>query len=204
MPLSLNRRLWTQWVVASALGGLVFAFVVRLVSTGAGGSVGESLGAMAAEVVIGASALGAIMLGIATGQWAVIRGRVAWAGSMWLATVAGGVLAGAAAFGVLAGLTDSVGPAIAVAAAVVLGLVAFGTTQWLGIRGRIDQAWGYSAAAMAGLVAAVVATGVSGVLMGEFAGTGLGGGIFGAAYGVVTGRTPIAVALGAESLQETP
>lgn len=196
--------MWTQWVVASALGGLVFAFFVRLVSMAAGSAVGDAAGAVAAEAVVGALALGGIMLGIATGQWVVIRRQVPWAGALWLSTSAGGVVGGAAAFGVLAGLTEASGAGGAVAAAVVVGLAAFGALQWLGLRRHISRPGRYAATGMAGLVAAVLVTAITGMLLGDLAGTGVGGGFFGAAYGVVMGRMPIAAALAAESPSETP
>lgn len=188
----MNRRLWTRWVVASTLGGLVFASFVRLVSLAAGGAVGEAAGAVAAEAVVGALALGGIMLGIATGQWVVIRRHVVWAGPLWLSTSAGGALGGGAAFGILAWLTEGAGPGAAVAAAVVVGLAAFGAVQWLGLRRRISGPGRYAATGMAGLVAAVLVTAITGMLLGDLAGTGVGGGFFGAAYGAVTGRMPAA------------
>lgn len=198
------RRLWMQWVLASALGGLLFAFFVRSVSMAMGAAVGGAAGAVAAEAVVGALALGGIMLGIATGQWMVIRRQVGWAGALWLSTSAGGALGGAVAFGVLAGLTEAVGPGGAVAAAIVVGLAAFGAVQWLGLRRRISRPGRFAAASMAGLVAAVIVTALSGALLGDLAGTGIGGGFFGAAYGAVTGKIPVASTLGADPAQEKP
>ena len=92
-----------RWIVGSAVGGFVFAVVVRQASTAAGDSVWE-LGPVVAEIVIGAVALGGIMAGIAVNQWLVVRRRVAWAG--WLAggMIGGGIAGGGAGFGVLQGM----------------------------------------------------------------------------------------------------
>ena len=57
---SATRGLWLRWVLASALGGVVFARVARRVSMAAGNSVGD----VAAETVMGALALGGIMAGV--------------------------------------------------------------------------------------------------------------------------------------------
>ncbi len=189
-----SLRLWLAWVLASGIGGMVFARVARSVSLGAGGVVGDAAGPVAAEAVIGALVLGGIMLGIAAGQWLVIRRRVPWAGAWALSMVAGGTLGGALGLGVHASLATVAGEAARVAAAVVVGLAAYGSVQWLVLRRRVSRAGRYAATSTAALVAAVVGSTLLGVLFGDFSGSGLGGGIWGAVYGAVTGRGLIAAA----------
>ncbi|MDE2794220.1 MAG: hypothetical protein OXL34_05310 [Gemmatimonadota bacterium] len=179
--------LWLQWIGASAIGGFVFAVLARRVSMAAGGTIGDSFGPVAAEVVIGALALGGIMVGIAAGQWLVVRRSVAWAGWMVLAMVAGGMAGGATGFGVLQGLGGVDGGAFAVAVAVVAGLVALGGVGWLLLRGRASAVGRFAWRSMAAVVAAVAATGLSGIALGEYSGGGVGGAVFGAVYAGVTG-----------------
>lgn len=179
--------IWLQWIGVSAIGGFVFAVVARRVSMGAGGIIGDSFGPVAAEVVIGALALGGIMVGIAAGQWLVVRRSVPWAGWMVLAMVAGGMAGGGAAFGVLQGLGGVDGGTFAVAVAVIVGLAAFVGVQRLLLRGRAPVAGRFAWQSMAAVVAAVAATGLSGVALGEYSGGGVGGAVFGAAYAAVTG-----------------
>ncbi len=188
--------LWMQWIGVSAIGGFVFAVVARRVSLAAGGTIGDSFGPVAAEVVIGALALGGIMAGIAAGQWLVVRRTVPWAGWMALAMVAGGMAGGGAAFGVLQGLGGVDGGALAVAVAVVAGLAALGGTAWLLLRGRAPAAGRFAWRSMAAVVAAVAATGLSGVVLGEYSGGGVGGAVFGAAHAAVMGFVVIPRAAG--------
>ena len=188
--------LWLQWIGASAIGGFVFAVVARRMSMGAGGIIGDSFGPVAAEVVIGALALGGIMVGIAAGQWLVARRSVPWAGWMVLAMVAGGMAGGGAAFGVLQGLGGEGGGVPAVAAAVIVGLAAFVGVQRLLLWGRAPEAGRFVWMSVAAVVAAVVATGLSGVALGEYSGGGVGGAVFGAAYAAVTGFVVIPSASG--------
>ena len=188
--------LWLQWIGVSAIGGFVFAVVARRVSMGAGGIIGDSFGPVAAEVVIGALALGGIMVGIAAGQWLVVRRTVPWAGWMVLAMVAGGMAGGGAGFGVLQGLGGVDGGAFAVAVAVVAGLAALGGVGWLLLRSRAAAARRFAWRSMAAVVAAVAATGMSGIALGEYSGGGVGGAVFGAAYAAVTGFVVIPNASG--------
>ena len=188
--------LWLQWIAVSAIGGFVFAVVARRVSLGAGGIIGDSFGPVAAEVVIGALALGGIMVGIAAGQWLVVRRTVPWAGWMVLAMVAGGMAGGGAGFGVLQGLGGVDGGGLAVAVAVTVGLAAFVGVQRLLLRGRAPEAGRFAWRSMAAVVAAVAATGLSGVALGEYSGGGVGGAVFGATYAAVTGFVVIPSASG--------
>ena len=55
---STRRRLWLQWVLASAVGCAVISSVARRVSMAAGGAAGDAMG----RVVVGALALGGVML----------------------------------------------------------------------------------------------------------------------------------------------
>ena len=179
--------LWLRWIVASAIGGFVFAIAARRWSVAAGGSVWDSMGPVVAEIVIGALALGGIMAGIAVGPWLVVRRRVPWAGWLAAGMVGGGVAGGGAAFGVLQGMGGEGGGVPAVAAAVIVGLAAFVGVQWVLLRGRVPEAGRFVWMSVAAVVAAVVATGVSGVALGEYSGGGVGGAVFGAAYAAVTG-----------------
>ena len=63
----MKRRLWLQWVLASAIGCAVVSTVARRVSMAVGGAAGDAMGPLVAEVVVGALALGGVMLGIAVG-----------------------------------------------------------------------------------------------------------------------------------------
>ena len=182
-----TRGLWVRWVGASAIGGFVFAVAARRVSMAAGGSLGEALGPVAVEVLIGALALGGIMAGIAVGQWLVVGRRVAWALWRAAAMVDGGIAGGGAGFGVLQALGGVDGGGVAVAAAVIVGLAAFGGVGWLLLRGRVPGAGRLAAVNMAAVVVAVLATALSGIVAGEYSGGGLGGAVFGAAYAAVTG-----------------
>ena len=188
--------LWLQWVGASAIGGFVFAVLARRVSMGAGGVIGDSLGPVAAEVVIGALALGGIMVGIGAGQWLVVRRSVPWAGWMVLAMVAGGMAGGGAGFGVLQGMGGEDGGALAVAVAVVAGLGALGGVGWLLLRGRTPEAGRLAWRSVGAVVVAVAATGLSGIVLGEYSGGGVGGAVFGAVYAAVTGFVVIPNASG--------
>lgn len=191
-----DTGLWLRWTGASAIGGFLFAVAARRVSMAAGGNIGDSFGPVAAEVVIGALALGGIMAGIAAGQWLVVRGRVAWAGWMAAAMVAGGVAGGGAAFGVLQALGGVDGGAVAVGAAVVAGLGAFGGVGWGLLRGRVAGADRIARRSVVAVVAAVAATGLSGIALGEYSGGGVGGAVFGATYAAVTGFVVIPQASG--------
>ena len=190
-----TRRLWLRWIVGSAVGGFVFALVVRQVSMGAGDSVWE-LGPVVAEIVIGAVALGGIMAGIAMNQWLVVRRQVAWAGWLAAGMIGGGIVGGGAAFGVLQGMGGEGGGGMAVAAAVVVGLAVFAGMQWLLLRGRVPEVGRFVWMSVAAVVAAVVATALSGIALGENSGGGVGGAVFGAAYAVVTGFVVIPTAVG--------
>ena len=186
-----------RWIVGSAVGGFVFAVVVRQASTAVGDSVWE-MGPVVAEIVIGAVALGGIMAGIAVNQWLVVRRRVSWAG--WLAggMVGGGIAGGGAAFGVLQGMGGEGGGGVAVAVAVIVGLAVFAGVQWLLLRGRVLEVGRFVWMSVAAVVAAVLATALSGIALGEYSGGGVGGAVFGAAYAAVTGFVVIPTAVGPE------
>ena len=165
-----------RWLLASALGGLLVARVARRVSMVAGGSVWETLGGVAGEAVVGALALGGIMAGIAAGQWLVVRRRVPWARRLVAGTIGGGAAGGGAGFGVLHGLTEAAGAGGAAAAAIIVGLAAFGMVKWFVLRRRVAEARRLAVVSMAGVVAAVVATALSAFVLGDLAGGGAGGG----------------------------
>lgn len=122
---AVKRRLWVGWIAASTVGGWICAVFARRASIAAGGVVGDILGPIAAEAAVGALAMGGILLGVAAGQWLVIRARLSWAGRLALATTLAGTAGGATGLSVLQGLTGALGPAGSVAVAVVLGLAAF-------------------------------------------------------------------------------
>ncbi len=153
--------------------------------------MGSVLGPVAAEAAVGALAMGGVFLGVALGQWLVIRRRVSWAGWLALATVLAGAAGGAAALSVLQGLTGAMGPAGSVAVAVVLGLAAFAMVHWYVLRGRISDAARFAALGVVALVAAVLGTALVGALAGDLAGQGIGGGALGAVYAAVIGRRTI-------------
>ena len=169
-----TRRLWVRWIVGSAVGGFVFAVVVRQASTAVGDYVWE-MGPVVAEIVIGAVALGGIMAGIAMNQWLVVRRRVSWAGWLAAGMIGGGIAGGGAGFGVLQGMGGEGGGGVAVAAAVVVGLVVFAGVQCLLLRGRVPEVGRLVWTSVAAVVAAVLATALSGIALGEYSGGGWGG-----------------------------
>ena len=186
-----KRRLWLAWIVASAVGGWVCAIFARPVSVAVGGVVGNVLGPIAAEAAVGALAMGGILLGVALGQWLVIRGRVSWAGRLALATALAGMAGGAGGLSVLQGLAGMMEPTGSVAVAVVVGLAAFAVVHWWVLRMRIRAPGRLAAAGVVALIAAVLGTALVGAVAGDLAGQGIGGGALGAVYAAVMGRPVI-------------
>lgn len=169
----------------------MLAVLARPVSIAVGGGVGSVLGPIAAEAAVGALAMGGVMLGVAAGQWLVIRRHLPWAGRLARATVLAGAAGGAAALSALQGLTGVVGAGGGVAFAVAMGLAAFGMVHWWVLRDRTGEPERFAAMCVVGLVAAVLGTALVGALAGDLAGQGIGGGALGAVYAAVTGRKPI-------------
>ncbi|MCY4398889.1 MAG: hypothetical protein OXE96_06010 [Gemmatimonadetes bacterium] len=198
-----RRRLWLQWVLASAVGCAVVSTVARRVSMAAGGAAGDVMGPLVAEVVVGALALGGVMLGIAVGQWLVVRRLVPWAGRLLLAITGGAAAAGAVGLGLLAALSDIASPSAGVVVAVVVGLAAFGTTQWLVLRGPVPGAGRWALASLAGLAAASFSMGVVGAVAEQLTGDVIGQALFGAIYAAVAGYLPISAAAGHREGEET-
>lgn len=198
-----KRGVWLRWVLASAVGCAVVSAVARRVSMAAGGAVGDAVGPVAAEVVVGALALGLVMFGIAVGQWFVVRRLVPWAGRLSRAVVLGAAVAGGVGLGLLEALSGVAGQAAGVVVAVVVGLAGFGTTQWLVLRGRVPGAGRWAVASSAGLAAASFSLGVVGALAEEITGGVIGQALFGAVYAAVAGHMPIAAAVRHQRAEET-
>ena len=160
--------LWGLWVLASAAGGALGVVPAR--------AVGTTMG----EAVLGAVALGGVLGAIAAGQWLVMRRRLSWAGWWAAAKVAGGLLGGAVALGVLDVVSATGRETLGAVLGILAGLSTFGTVQWLILR-RVTRAGGWVLVSILGLVAAgPVGVGVLGHLIGD-------GGGFGAMYGAITG-----------------
>lgn len=157
--------------------------------------MGNVLGPIAAEAAVGALAMGGVLLGVAVGQWLVIRRHVSWAGWSALATALSGAAGGAAGLSVLQGLTEAMGPSGSVAVAVVLGLAAFWVVHWWVLRDRIGDAGRFATLGVVALIVAVLGTALVGVVAGDLAGQGIGGGALGAVYAAVTGRRVIEAAI---------
>ena len=187
--------LWAGWVLAGAVGGAVVALSAGRLSLAAGEAAEGPAGGVAAQVVTGSLALGGAMLGIALGQWLVLRRRAPWAGSLLASVVAGGAAGGGAGLGAWAAFTEMAGDGAGVVAGAAAGLIAFGAVQGLLLRRRLPWAWPWAALSAAGLVAAVLSMGVLGALDPRGS-VGIGGGVFGAAYAVVTGWLPASRAVG--------
>ena len=192
---SMKRGLWLQWVLASAVGCAVVSTVARRVSMAVGGAAGDAMGPLVAEFVVGGLALGGVMLGIAVGQWLVVRRLVPWAGRLLLAIAGGAAVAGALGLGLLAALSGVAGQTASVVVAVVVGLAGFGTTQWLVLRGHVPGAGRWAVASLAGLAAASFSMGVIGAVAEELTGGVIGQALFGAIYGAVAGHLPISAAV---------
>ena len=193
---SIKRGLWLRWVLASAIGCAVVSTVARRVSMAVGGVAGDAMGPLVAEAVVGALALGGVMLGIAVGQWLVVRRLVPWAGRLLLAIAGGAAVAGAVGLGLLAALSGVAGQTASVVVAVVVGLAGFGTTQWLVLRGHVPGAGRWAVASLAGLAAASFSMGVIGALAEEITGGVIGQALFGGIYGAVAGHIPISATAG--------
>ena len=181
------RQLWLRWIAAGALGGALVAFVVRRVSLAAGDAVGDAFGLVAAEVVVGALALGGVMLGIAVPQWLVVRRHLTWAPWMIVSRGVGGVMGGATMLGVLAAIGGGAASVGAVALSVILGLGALVVVEWLVLRGRVAGAARLAWVSVGALVAAIVGTGLIGTLAGGLATEALAGCAYGACHAAVTG-----------------
>ena len=182
-----GAALWLAWIAAGAIGATLTAFVARRVSLAAGDAAGEAFGLVAAEVVVGALALGTVMLGIAVPQWLVVRRRLAWAPWLVLSRAVGGAVGGAAGLGVLAALARGAAPGGAVAASVIVGLTALATAEWLVLRRRVAGAAKLAWVSAAALVAAVVGTGLVGTVAGDLTTDALAGCVFGTCHAAVTG-----------------
>lgn len=191
----MKRRLWFAWIAASGVGGWICGIFARPVSIAVGGAVASVLGPVAAEAAVGALAMGGILLGVAVGQWLVIRGRVS--GAIWLAlgTVLAGAAGGAVALAVLQAVASLAGEAGGVAVAVLLGLVVFWIVHWWVLRDRIGDAGRFATLGVVALLAAVPSTALVGVIAGDLAGQGIGGGALGTVYAAVTGRRVIEAAI---------
>ena len=157
--------------------------------------MGNVLGPIAAEAAVGALTMGGILLGVALGQWLVIRGRVSWAGRLALATALAGAAGGAAALGMLQAVAGVAGEAGSVAVAVVPGLAAFWVVHWWVLKTRISAPGHFAALGVVALIAAVLGTALVGAIAGDLAGQGIGGGTLGAVYAAVTGRRVIGAAI---------
>ena len=165
----------------------MIAFAARRVSLAAGGAAGDSLGLFAAETVIGAVALGSMMVALGAMQWLAGRRHLPWAPRLVLSRGAAGAAGGATALGTLAALTDGEATGGAVVLACALGLGAFWAAEWLVLRGRAAGARKLASMSAAGLVAAVLATGLAGAVAGDLGAEWVAGAVFGAAHGAVTG-----------------
>lgn len=186
-----NGRDWKAWLrgmLVAAAGGGVAAFVGRRVSEPLGWAVGEALGDVAAEVVIGALVLGGMTLGVAPGLWLIARGRVASARSMLLALPLSGAGAGAAGLGVWAATGGIASAEAAATAGVVAGLSAFAVCQWAFAHRWTHRPVRWAATSLASLVAAFATTILLAFALGDAAsGHGQGGAAFGAGYVAVAG-----------------
>ncbi|MDE2806101.1 MAG: hypothetical protein OXN18_13240 [Gemmatimonadota bacterium] len=185
------RALWLAWILASGVGGWICAIFARPVSIAVGGVVGNVLGPIAAEAAVGALAMGGVLLGVAVGQWLVIRRHVSWAGWSALATALAGAAGGAGALGALQAVAGVAGEAGSVAVAVVLGLAAFWLVHWWVLKTQICAPGHFATLGVVALIAAVLGTALVGAIAGDLAGQGIGGGTLGAVYAAVTGRRAI-------------
>jgi hypothetical protein len=137
------------------------------------------------EAVVGALALGGIMLGIGIAQWLVLRHQVPWAGRWVLAIAVGGAAGGAATFVLFEALSGTVG----VVVGVVVGLGVFGIAQRLVLRRQVSKAAWLALASVVGLVAASLVAASSAVLAaaGPVVARVIGEVGLGAVYGAITG-----------------
>ncbi|MCZ0936687.1 MAG: hypothetical protein OXJ54_16125 [Gemmatimonadetes bacterium] len=161
-------------MLASGVGGAAGVVPARIIGTAMG------------EAVLGAVALGGVLGTIATAQWLIMRRRLSWAARWAMAKIAGGLVGGAVALGLLDALSANGSETLGAVLGTLAGLAAFGTVQWLILR-RVAHAGGWVAASVAGLVAAgPLGVGVLGSLVGD-------GGGFGVVYGAITGARFVSV-----------
>ena len=149
---------------------------------------------------------GVSLLGIAAGQWLVLRPTALWARSLLLAELSGGVAGvgiGTVSFGVAIGVTNA---AAATGLAFFGGCVALGIVKWLALRTRVAWASRWAVASGAGLLVALIGASVFTFLflhaIGDVLGAQLGqigvalframqGLVLGSLYGVATGGVRI-------------
>jgi hypothetical protein len=160
-----GRGFWLQWVIASAVGGIVVAIAALIVTWAVNGFVDVDWSGTGSafinialwDVLVGL--IGGLSLGgVGTAQWLVLQRHASWAGWWVLAIAGGGALAGAASavfffiIGILV-FEPSAGAGsnlagfamliIGIALGVFLGapafLAAFGLTQWLILRRRVAR-----------------------------------------------------------------
>jgi len=146
----------------------------------------RAIGTTMGEAVLGAVALGGVLGAITIAQWLIMRRRLSWATQWAAATLAGGLIGGAVALGLLDALSGNGSETLGAVLGTFGGLGAFCTVQWLVLR-RVTRAGWWVAASVAGLVAAgPLGVGVLGLLVGD-------GGGFGVVYGAITGARFVSV-----------
>lgn len=175
-----NTVFWLRWVISSALGVAV-GFV-------AAGALLDSVGGAPFDRLNDVVSFGLVAGGLGLGQWRSLSRIVAGAGAWPLATLVGGVAAGALA-DVLAGGIN----AIAVFAG--FGLL-IGVAQWLVLSRWVGQAWWWVIASTLGwtlgirALSVVNASGLAESLaVSDRLGPALDYALMGALAGVVTGAT---------------
>ena len=141
-----------------------------------GGLAGRLFGPIAAAAVTGFLVAGGVFLGVALGQWLVLRGQVAWAGWWVVASVVAASLGAATFLGLFQALGgEGSGPPLIYATTLLAGFMVFGMAQWLILRGQVSWALWLVLASAVGLPLGGIGTGAVGALG------------FGAGAGVVTG-----------------